>query len=545
MKRTHKFYMNTNNISIRKLLIPLLVLFVFVIPLKSKAFTINQNVHNATYTQNLANSAPFIIQDLGQGLSGNLKYIEINAQASSTDTHNLQAFLYECPAGTSQFNFAGCTQKDSSNKIPYSDFYSSITTLTFNFASTTFHMDSSKFYSVLFAPDWAGIPNITVEGSLTDLYNTTSSTGNENCVKYNGGTYVACGQVVDLWFNTSTLTQSQDDDTSTHIIQITPANNAIITPDVSGLGATTTIEVVYYINPDDVEGFRGISIWVNNVNQNTIYGLSNTSDYTFIWTGQSDPDLLPTEAGQHTFTYTVWLPNGGYAIHARMQNNFMGMVNPFTSAFLKSAESQDNSVPTAQYHYYQVGTGTFLSNLRQGAGNQLENILSATTTSSSTPSIADCKPLDFDFGKCMSITFVPSGKDLKDFGSVVSTGMLSKFPLGYVWNFYQILLSTSTRAIPLISAKMPQAMAGQGAQLDLAINANTLDFVWNATTSAFLNVSAPDTRTFEEIVGDYWNIVVYISIGLYLLMRIMGSGIIGSWFKDERMTYRMRKRQDK
>jgi len=321
----------------------------------------------------------------------------------------------------------------------------------------------------------------------------------------------------------------------THIIDFSPANDEVIqatTTDDRGEGATSTIVVNYEIASSDLDWFHGITVYVTHKDQNTVYGFARASDYAFEDDCIIEGEPLVCTAGVHQYTREIWLPSGGYSVHVNMQRDFLSLVNPFTMLINSNAESMDDSMPMAQYHQYIVGQGTFLSNLRQSENNRLENILNSTS-SSSTASIADCAITDFRFRECLAFTFIPSTRDVSDFGSKISTTILTKFPVGYVWNFYTILLSSSTASLPVIDATVPQGVAGAGAHIRLEINADTLSYLMNATTSQFNNESAPSTATFASIVGYYWNIMVYLAVGSYILTRVMGSHVIGSLWSEE------------
>lgn len=323
-----------------------------------------------------------------------------------------------------------------------------------------------------------------------------------------------------------------DTDTSTRIIEIVPANGANIAT-TTATGATTTLSVSYYINPDDIGWFTGISVTVRNVDQNYVYGFSTISPYTFLSTCETDINL-DCEAGYHEWTREIWLPIGGYAIHASLQGNFLGVTNPITSIWQAVSESQDDSVPMAQYHYYTIGQNSAISALRQNMGNQVEQLI-ANAASTTIPSASDCNFLTgFEFVRCLSFIFIPSSSDLQQFGDTLASGILSKFPLGYLWNFYEILRDDTAATLPLIDATVPDVLPGAGSRIQLSISSSTLDYLYTATTSIFYNDSVGVSEaTLFQTVSYYWNILVYMGIAMYLLSRILGSHIIGNIFSEE------------
>lgn len=327
------------------------------------------------------------------------------------------------------------------------------------------------------------------------------------------------------------------DESYTHIISFTPENNDVYATSSTrdGVeGATTTISVYFYINEDDVGTFEGITTKIENDDQNTV--LSNflgISDYKFVDTCDTSLNLdFTCDVGINHYEKEIWLPTGNYIVHVSMQGSFLTIVNPFTSGYQNASESQDETNPVAQYHQYTIGGGTFLGRLRQSTTNQLENVLS-DPASTNTPSIVDCAVTDFHFKDCLVFALIPTTADLKHFGDTISLGVLSKFPLGYVWNIYQVLISTSSLALPVVDATVPNGVIGTGAHIRLEISSTTLAYLWNATTSTFVNSSAPSTETYLQIVSYYWNIVVYMAVLMYILRRILGTGLIGDVWNVE------------
>lgn len=307
--------------------------------------------------------------------------------------------------------------------------------------------------------------------------------------------------------------------TVTRITDIQPENNELISS--SGGGATTTLAVEWYVNADDLGFFNSIRIDIEQTDQNYLYGFSSLSPYTFT-------EYIVPVAGDGSWSEAIWLPDGNYKISAQIGETYVGGVfrNPFETVSNNVIESQDESNLRAQYRQYTVGTSTTIGSLRQNANNQLENILSATGTGAT---LADCNILSgFDFGNCVAFSLIPSNEQLTNFGNVVSTNIFTKFPVGYVWSIASILNATTTTALPVISAVVPNGIPGSGAELTLALTPGVIDYVLYATTSQFTNVSAPSGASLYSITSFYWNILVYLGVFAYLISRILGSHLIGS-----------------
>jgi len=127
----------------------------------------------------------------------------------------------------------------------------------FNKISSDNSNDRFKINNTLLGVDYGTIVNIE---SVSDHINGEYWYwfGSYNLpVEYNY--YIKLQRINGEW---SLKNPSGDGNTSTHIVSITPANNAIIAT-TSSTGATTTLSVSYYISNEDVGTFTGISVWIN------------------------------------------------------------------------------------------------------------------------------------------------------------------------------------------------------------------------------------------------------------------------------------------
>jgi len=323
------------------------------------------------------------------------------------------------------------------------------------------------------------------------------------------------------------------DGESTRILSISPANNEVIaTTTVNGVeGATTTIAVEWYINNEDISFIQGLEIQIINLDQNKIYGTRLLSPYSIV--NNIDP-----ESGYGSYSYEIWLPYGGYKISADINTNYLGGLinNPFAEQGNGLVASQDESNPLHQYHIYTVGGNTLISGLQQNINNQLEGILGATSTGAT---IADCNVLvDFNAGECLAFMFIPSDEQVNSFFNVVSNNIFSKFPLGYVWSVVTIFSDETTEAIPIIQGTIQGTGVADGVSFSLPLEAGMFDWFYNATSSKYGN----STATFFETTYEYWKIFVYLMLAVYMLQRILGTGVIGILNNDAIQTKRDFKR---
>jgi len=147
--------------------------------------------------------------------------------------------------------------------------------------------------------------------------------------------------------------------------------------------------------------------------------------------------------------------------------------------------------------------------------NGFTNLLASSTAQVGVT----CNPLSsgFSMGDCLlDVIYDPQGFDNN------LTVLKQTAPWGYAFRFYDILTSTTTTNLVVVDATLP-FFGNPHIRLDLT---NSLDFILNATTSQYSNVSASSTQTFYEITSSYWKIIVYVLTAFYILGRIIGRGII-------------------
>lgn len=145
-----------------------------------------------------------------------------------------------------------------------------------------------------------------------------------------------------------------------------------------------------------------------------------------------------------------------------------------------------------------------------------------------------CKLLNFDMGFCAGAVaeaiFVPTDEQWKEVADTIREGVLEKWPLGYVTDFFTILSTTTVGTLTVIDATIPRGLGlGTGHYIRLDLN-NVLDPYLYATTSQFFgdNPNTDSTATLYDITSGYWKIFVYLGALLYMLARIIGAGLIPS-----------------
>jgi len=108
----------------------------------------------------------------------------------------------------------------------------------------------------------------------------------------------------------------------------------------------------------------------------------------------------------------------------------------------------------------------------------------------------------------------------------MSDTVTNSWPIGYITDFVRIISTTTIGTLTPIDATLPTGLPGAGSHITLDFT-NVLDPVLNATTSVFVNSSAPSTDTFFEITNEYWKKICYLLAVAYILARIMGSHLLG------------------
>jgi hypothetical protein len=308
---------------------------------------------------------------------------------------------------------------------------------------------------------------------------------------------------------------------STRIISFTPDNG---TTTLSGQPVSFSLHA--YVNSADIGTFTGISFSLHNIDQNNLLNPNNdVNDIYFL------KDFQATTSGDFYFSSTTLLSDGNYRINAILARNYLdGFINnPFSSL------NQNLS------HQFIVGTSTFLGNISQNSFNQLQSIYGSSTATSSLALSGTCNPFSgsastlffntsFSPISCITFLFVPDSGYLNDTLVSFKKNVATHFPLGYVYDLVTILSTTTQSTIPVIDATVPVGIPGTGSHIHLDL-AHSLDFILNATSSIYSSGTATSTQTWYQITSYYWNLFIYISLGIYIFGRVLGSHLIPKLLK--------------
>jgi hypothetical protein len=359
-------------------------------------------------------------------------------------------------------------------------------------------------------------PNLLNEGTGWTMNNGAHPTATTYRIKWtgDGGTDVS----INAKWNGSTWENINvpPTDTSTHLISLTPLNNSTTSNPV-----TFTLQA--YIAPEDIGTFIGVKFWLHNIDQNTILGgltqYFNNNDIYLL------DGFNATTSGYFNYSTTTILAEGNYRINAQIKRSYLSgwIVNP-----LSSINNEWNN-------QFIVGSSTFIGNISQNSFGLLNGTLTSSTGTIGT----NCNPIKasgtFGFAyneqasitACLAYLLIPDSGQLQTTLTDFKDNVATHFPLGYVTDFLLTMSTTSTTSLNIIDVQIPEGMAGTGATLKLDIT-HVFDPILNAKVDKFVYKNSEGigqiatSTTLYEYTSFWWEMIIYILAGLYLLARILG-----------------------
>jgi len=306
----------------------------------------------------------------------------------------------------------------------------------------------------------------------------------------------------------------------THFSVITPTDEAtVINPNVT-IGAT------WYVSQEDLDSLDTfisspankitVKAFVMDIEATNQASIIKVIDYT-----------LPT--GYETSTSTSILFNGTTA-GLQYGRNYKLTFQLYGSNYYGLFGNIFNVISTT---YFSVGTTTESGIIRQTIASSTAQDLQDNAFANGY-SLSACNPLadEWNITDCVLSMFLPDNDFTARKVGEMSATITNAWPIGYITDFVSIVSTTTVGTLTPIDATIPNGIPGAGAHITLSL-ANVLDPVLNATTSVFVNASAPSTDTFFEITNYYWSIICYILVVLYIIGRVMGSHISGHTGKHE------------
>jgi len=118
----------------------------------------------------------------------------------------------------------------------------------------------------------------------------------------------------------------------------------------------------------------------------------------------------------------------------------------------------------------------------------------------------------------------------------IQNNIIYAFPLGYITDFFVQLSTTTTQTVWAIDTTIPMnaGLPCGGCTLQLPLT-GVLDDLLNATTSEFISKNASSTATWATIVGGYFDLILTVAAILYILNRILGTGLMPNWVSNDQM----------
>lgn len=366
-----------------------------------------------------------------------------------------------------------------------------------DYCDVTLPSSYTSIYSIFIVAENHLETTVVMDGSS---FNSGKSTNGANNDDTNGGfAFQLCNSSCDEDFIENEYT--------TRFISIDPSFEEYVS-------TTTTIGAQVYINADDYEDGMYLSMSFTNQTLSLVGGSALDAFNSANNTGQEIK--LPLSVGlNNVSTSTTFLSagrtNGTWKV---ISPSFFGTLPIIGFLF-----PTNNVIATTSYFYIGYKSGLD-SAVDLGGASLSEYILTGTTTGANT--ILNCSNLlSGGITPCITSLLIPNAVTLQNDFTRLRDGFLSVWPLGYVSRLIEIFLDTATSSIPVFSATIPNGIVGAGSTISLDLN-HSIDYVLNATSYPYSATSS----TFYETTSFYWNIIVYVLLGLYILRRVIGSHII-------------------
>jgi len=272
------------------------------------------------------------------------------------------------------------------------------------------------------------------------------------------------------------------------------------------VSTTTDIGAEIYINEDDYEEGMYLSMSFTNQSMSLIGG--SALDAFNSATDRGQEIKIPLVVGNNSVsTSTTFLSAGKTEGTWTIKNDGFLSGLPFIGFLFSS----NNLISTSSYFY--VGYATGLDNaVDQGGASVAQYILTGTTTGANT--IVNCGDiLNGGITPCLVSLVVPNSVTFSADMTRLRNGFLSVWPLGYITRFIEILTTTSTSSLPVISYTTASSSMFGIIDIDL---------------DPFGSLSSSDSPMLFESDGTnpktIWEIMeypTYVVVGLMLLFMII------------------------
>lgn len=312
-----------------------------------------------------------------------------------------------------------------------------------------------------------------------------------------------------IFFNENVFSIGAQTSDLTRIIDFNPQNKATTTSPV-------TFDLEAFINSKDLNYISGVRLKFYNTDINVV---GNIGGFLPVFDTLILLDDNAVSAGRYFFSTTTPLAEGNYRVTAEIQRTYLNglLTNPFSP------------ISEQITHSFIVGSvvngfnGTYLGNLSENGLEDLNNTLASTTHNISISSV--CIPIKasgffgFEYNAstsipaCLGALLVPTQDQITTTIATFRKGISTKFPIGYLTRFFDILNSNGTTSLPTFTA---QIMLSPTATTSLVFDMG--DTVIGAGTLLNSIKDPIHNKGFREVLEPF----VVLMLALMLLFRILG-----------------------
>lgn len=303
----------------------------------------------------------------------------------------------------------------------------------------------------------------------------------------------------------------------TRIISIDPYNGETI-----ATSSSVTFSVTGFVADDDFDDGDFIKMQI-------------VHDENRLCQGTGISFLQACGRSQPPFELTFENPVAGYFTYSATGSIAYAGNYSMTTEIIHPRWYWFNEVIVASSTYFVAVAPTVYDNAANFHGNSTTSpfVTGQATTTEAIKAICSPTTFAFNIGDCILGLFYPSPAHVAGWATSMRDLIGPKFPMGYAYDFYNIISTTTVGSLTVINATLPVGVIGAGSSINIDLT-NSLDFILNATSSQFNNASGSSTETFFEITNGYWEIIVYTLLGFYFLRRILGQNVIPHFWEHDK-----------
>lgn len=291
---------------------------------------------------------------------------------------------------------------------------------------------------------------------------------------------------------------------TTRIIGIIPVNQGVVSSTTP-----TVLNANIFVNDDDFSDnmFVRFDLFRQQNMQMTLSGLQTRIVIDVPIQSAGETDVGTTTAsllnnGEYLYTVSIRKPS----IINRILNWFQ-LGNLYDPGVLAKSNTR-----------FIVGEKTGLDVFIDDQAQLLEDTLNNPGVLS--VNLSGCNPLTFSIMECLTALFVPSQAQMQTFFDRLMSDFLNRAPIGYVLRLGQIIDTSATSSLPVISYEF-----GDESPLDGEI----ISFDFTETMSSSSNILSTvlvsdrdEPKSVFDILMPFWEVFVYFSMFVLVLRDIAG-----------------------